>query len=165
MTLAILPIQPAHIEGYRACLDAVAHEHAHLAMAAAPPLERLRAVVLDAIANGHPHLVALDDGRVVGWCDVTPRERRTPRDCGILGMGVLAPWRGKGHGWRMIRATIDGARAAGFRRVELTVHTSNVAAIGLYAKVGFTDTMSGRGDCPNPADAFRILAMSLDPAP
>jgi RimJ/RimL family protein N-acetyltransferase len=54
-----------------------------------------------------------------------------------MGMGLLADYRGRGIGERLLRATIDAARAAGFERIELTVYARNVRAAALYRKVGF----------------------------
>jgi ribosomal protein S18 acetylase RimI-like enzyme len=52
-------------------------------------------------------------------------------------MGLLPQFRGHGIGTQLIRSTLDAARSQGLHRVELTVRESNVAAIGLYTKVGF----------------------------
>ena len=87
--------------------------------------------------RGHPQLVALEGERVVGWCDVTPVQRPTMRHGGVLGMGLLPDWRGRGLGERLIRQTLEAARAFGFSRVELTVRHDNARAQALYRKVGF----------------------------
>jgi len=52
-------------------------------------------------------------------------------------MGVLAPWRGRGLGERLIRAALDAARERGFEKVELSVYATNPRARALYEKVGF----------------------------
>lgn len=52
-------------------------------------------------------------------------------------MGLLAAYRGQGHGERLIRATLQLSREFGYSRVELTVHASNTRAEALYRKVGF----------------------------
>ena len=46
-------------------------------------------------------------------------------------------WRGRGLGERLIRQTLDAARAFGFSRVELTVRDDNARAQALYRNVGF----------------------------
>ncbi len=56
---------------------------------------------------------------------------------GMLGMGLLPDYRGRGLGERLIRAALDAARGAGFERVSLSVYASNTRAMALYQKVGF----------------------------
>lgn len=55
-----------------------------------------------------------------------------------LGMGVLRPVRGQGGGRALVRTAVEHARAAGAHKLELEVFTHNVAAIALYASLGFT---------------------------
>ena len=56
---------------------------------------------------------------------------------GHLGMGLLPDYRGRGIGLRLLQATIDAARAAGFERIELSVYGRNARAAALYRKAGF----------------------------
>jgi RimJ/RimL family protein N-acetyltransferase len=60
-------------------------------------------------------------------------------------MGVLPSFRGRGLGTALIAATLNDARRRGLVRVELTVFASNLPAIALYEKTGFTKegVMSG----------------------
>jgi RimJ/RimL family protein N-acetyltransferase len=73
----------------------------------------------------------------IGWCDVIPKTRPTHAHCGVLGMGLLPAFRGRGLGTALIKATLQGASGCGITRVELTVHADNIHAIKLYEKVGF----------------------------
>ena len=134
----IVPIAQDHIESFHRSLDFVARERRYLAFLEAPPLESVRAFVLDNIEHGHPQLVALSAGQVAGWCDVIPNPRPIFAHVGVLGMAVLPEFRGQGLGGRLIRQTLDAARDFGLRRVELTVRESNTVAIELYRKIGFT---------------------------
>ena len=59
------------------------------------------------------------------------------RHGGMLGMSLLPAWRGRGLGERLIRQTLEAARAFGFSRVELTVRHDNARAQALYRNVGF----------------------------
>jgi glyceraldehyde-3-phosphate dehydrogenase/erythrose-4-phosphate dehydrogenase len=52
-------------------------------------------------------------------------------------MGMLPGYRGRGIGERLLRASIDAARSAGFERIELSVYAANERAAALYRKVGF----------------------------
>jgi ribosomal protein S18 acetylase RimI-like enzyme len=133
----IVSIREDLIEAFHAALDVVCRERLYLAFLEAPPIEATRSFVRNNIAKGHPQLVALDEGKVVGWCDITPAGRPTSAHCGVLGMALLPAWRGRGLGVRLIRAALEAAREHGFTRVELTVRADNLRAQSLYARVGF----------------------------
>ena len=137
MAVEIVPIERRHIAGFREVLDGVARERRWLAFLEAPPLTRVRSFVLNGLRNGMTQFVAVDDGRVVGWCDVNPKAHETLRHSGVLGMGLAASHRGRGLGSALLRATIDAASASGIRRVELIVRADNIGAIRLYERHGF----------------------------
>lgn len=134
----ITPIAEEHIVSFHRCLDSVARERLYLAMVQAPPLESTRSFVLGNIENDHPQFVALADGEVVGWCDISPRKLEGFRHCGELGMGVLQPYRGQGIGERLAVAALGKAKNKRLERIELEVYASNIPAIKLYEKLGFT---------------------------
>ena len=137
MGVEIVPMSRRHVAGFREVLDAVARERRYLAFLEAPPLARVRRFVLGNLKSGAAQFVAVDDGRVVGWCDVTPKTHETLRHSGVLGMGVAASHRGCGIGAALLRATLDQATARGLTRVELVVRVDNRAAITLYERFGF----------------------------
>ena len=137
MDVRIVPIDKRHVAGFREVLDAVARERRWLSMTEAPPLADVRRFVVGNLRSGAPQFVALDDGRVVGWCDVVPRPRETMRHTGVLGMGVAASHRGRGIGSALLRATLEAAAGAGVTRVELMVLVENVRAVALYRRHGF----------------------------
>jgi RimJ/RimL family protein N-acetyltransferase len=137
MPVEILPIERRHIAGFREVLDAVARERRYLALTEAPPMPQVRRFVLGNLRSGAAQFVAVEDGRVVGWCDVRPRTRETLRHSGVLGMGVASTHRGVGIGTRLLVATIESAFASGLRRIELTVLADNAGAIALYQRFGF----------------------------
>jgi ribosomal protein S18 acetylase RimI-like enzyme len=133
----IVPITLDHVESFRRTLDFVARERRYLAFLEAPPLESTREYVRGLIEQGYPQFVAVSDGEVCGWCDVAPKGRPIYAHSGVLGMGLLPPFRGRGTGMRLILRTLDAAREFGLRRVELTVREDNLNAITLYKHVGF----------------------------
>lgn len=135
-TATIRPITVNDIDGFWQALDSVAREKKYLARDEAPPIDSTRAFVGNNIAAGHPHLIALVDDTVVGWCDIMPRNPEEPA-IGVLGMGVTAPHRGKGIGEGLIRTTLDAAQGKGFSTIRLDVRTDNTRAVALYEKVGF----------------------------
>ena len=135
--MEIVPIATEHVESFHRALDFVARERRYLAFLEAPPIEATRAFVLDNIAQNYPQLVVLSAGEVVGWCDVLPKSRPVHAHIGVLGVALLPELRGQGLGERLMRQTLDAARAFGLHRVELTVREENTNAIALYRKVGF----------------------------
>ncbi len=142
--ISIEPIRAEHVESFHRALDAVSRERKYLSFLEAPPLEAVRAFVLDMIGNGHPQFVAIADNTVVGWCDIRRQSRDTRVHCGTLGMGILPAYRDKGLGGRLMRQTLDAARQCGLHRVELSVHADNARAIALYEKIGFVHEGRGR---------------------
>lgn len=167
MSVAIASIREAHIAGYRVALDTVARERKYLTFLEAPPLEASRRFVRRNIADGYPHFVALEGDRIIGWCDVIPDDRSATRHCGLLGMGLLSEWRGRGVGRRLIERTLEAARAFPLTRIELAVRADNEGAIALYRRVGFE--VEGRRRRALLVDGVyyddMVMALLLDTAP
>ncbi|CUW90043.1 GNAT family N-acetyltransferase [Rhizobium pusense] len=136
-TTNIEPIRAEHVESFHRALDAVSRERKYLSFLEAPPLDAVRAFVLDMIENNHPQFVAIADGEVAGWCDIRRQDRVTRAHCGTLGIGILPAYRDKGLGAQLMRRALDSARQGGLHRVELSVHADNARAIALYEKIGF----------------------------
>jgi ribosomal protein S18 acetylase RimI-like enzyme len=136
-SVEIVPITQDHIESFHRSLDFVARERRYLAFLEAPPFESTRAFVLNSISHDYPQLVAVSAGQVVGWCDVVPNPRPIYAHVGVLGIALLPEFRRQGIGERLIRQTLDAARAFGLNRVELSVRENNACAIALYKRVGF----------------------------
>jgi ribosomal protein S18 acetylase RimI-like enzyme len=124
----------------RKVLDAVARERRYLGRLEAPPEDKFCAFVESIVESGHTQHVAEEDGRIVGWCDVLPGTVSAgTAHIGHLGMGVLKNFRGGGIGRRLAEATIKKARALGLEKIELSVYSSNDAAIALYRNLGFRE--------------------------
>lgn len=136
MSTLFRPITLSDVEGYNCALDAVARERRFLRLVEAPPLSASRDFVTGNIERGNPHIIAVTDGQVVGWCDICRDTSTGSEHVGSLGMGIVSTHRGRGIGRALIEATLDAARQS-FRRVELDVYSSNTPAITLYEKVGF----------------------------
>ncbi len=133
----LVPLARTHIAGFHAALDSVAREGRYLAIQAAPTLARTRRFVLDSLANGAVHIVALAHHEVVGWCDLRPKSTVTLAHSALLGMGVMQGHRGRGIGARMLAMSLEMAGERGLRRAELIVRADNLAAIALYRRFGF----------------------------
>lgn len=137
MSFRVVPIAEEHVEGFWAALDGVARERRYLAFLEAPDLASVRHFVLGNLRAGNPQLVAIAGGTVVGWCDVVAGSREVFQHSGVLGMGVVEGFRGRGIGRALIEATLARAWERGLTRVELTVRCDNERARRLYERVGF----------------------------
>ena len=66
---------------------------------------------------------------------------RNPRDgyqhSERFGIGVLAPFRGRGLGLRIAEEAIRAAWELGMERIDLVVFATDAPAVGLYEKLGF----------------------------
>jgi ribosomal protein S18 acetylase RimI-like enzyme len=135
--IIIEDIQRKHIRNLHEVIDTVSREKKYLAWTEAPPLGIFKVFVINGIVKRNPHVVALENGKVIGWCDITALTRPTTKHCGVLGMGVLPAYRHAGVGTRLVHAALKKAKAYGLYRVELEVFEDNLPAIELYTKVGF----------------------------
>ena len=127
------------IEALWRLVDDVARERRFLVMVQAPPLNESRAFLEQAYSNGMIQFVAVDEGTMIGWCDVTPVRWEGFRHSGRLGMGISSTHRGRGVGAQLLRVALEEAQRAGLTRVELEVFRSNTPAIALYKRFGFVE--------------------------
>lgn len=79
-------------------------------------------------------LVAVDDHIVVGTGAIRPIDDGTAE---LRRMWLLPEYHGQGIGYRLIRALLDFARAAGYRRVRLSTSDQQQQAIRFYTRQGF----------------------------
>jgi ribosomal protein S18 acetylase RimI-like enzyme len=150
-----------HHVGLRAATDAVARERKYLAGVKVPPLEASVAFYHSLAKAGFPHLVAEDDGLVVGWCDVTPVFGDARSHVGVVGLGLLPDYRGKGHGHKLMEEAIRRAWELGLTRLELTVRVDNAGAIALYRKLGFLTEGTKRAAIRIDGTYHDVLMMAL----
>ena len=157
----VRPIATSDAASYHACLDSVARERRYLAQTAALPLERIEMFVRESVALEAAQFVALDGSIVVGWADVFPNWADAVAHCGILGMGVLAKYRGRGIGTALLSACLAKAAAKGISRVVLEVRADNANAIHLYEKAGFAVEARMRNAMRFDGVYYEALQMSL----
>lgn len=137
MQATIRQIETGDAPGFHECLDAVARERRFLAQLQAPPLEKVRGFVQQSVDQDAAQFVAIVDGKLVGWCDVFPHWADTLAHVGVLGMGVMAGYRGQGLGRALIVQTLRHALGKGIFRVTLEAREDNLNALRLYESVGF----------------------------
>jgi ribosomal protein S18 acetylase RimI-like enzyme len=139
MTVTIVPIELRHIESLNDCVAEVARERRFLSIVEGFTLDQSAAWVAANRLRDNPFLTALDQDRVVGWCEVRRDILPGRAHSGLLGMGLRGSYRGQGLGRRLIEQILHAARDRGFERIELMVRSPNVRAIRLYAAVGFQE--------------------------
>lgn len=126
-----------YIPSYHVALSTVASERVYIEMIESPPLEKVISFQRGLIARNGPVYYAINNDRVVGWCDVFPIENPRQSHRGGLGMGLIPEFRGQGLGSKLLKAVLDHAKNFGLEKVELNVYTSNSPAVALYRKFGF----------------------------
>lgn len=123
---------------FRRAVDAVARERKYLAAVTGFPEESTVEFVRSIVEGDLAQYFALSGERVVGWCDILPRRREGFTHVGVLGMGVLAEFRGKGIGRELLRmAERHAVEVNGIEKVELEVFGENARAIAFYDRSGF----------------------------
>lgn len=138
VNIAIRDIRREDAASYREALDSVCKERRYLAGVAAPSLKLTKAFIEGNIAKGYPHLVAIHDGQVVGWCDAIPGDPKMGLGhVARLGMAVQKDYRRQGIGRRLLDTVIERAMRIGIEKIELGVYASNKAALALYQGAGF----------------------------
>ena len=134
---AIVPTAMQYAAGLRAAISSVARERHFLVSLEGFSPEETRAFVQSVLNGWGVQRLALHGDRVVGWCDI----RRSPyvgfEHTGVLGMGVVRDWRGRGLGRRLLEATVADSAGLFLARIELEVFASNLAALRLYERFGF----------------------------
>jgi len=123
---------------FRSAVADVASERTWLATVDGFALEQVQAFLLKVVEADLPQLFAEADGEIIGWCDILPGPAPGFMHVGTVGMGVRAPWRGRGIGKRLLVQCIALARASALEKIELEVFGDNAPAIRLYQSVGFT---------------------------
>nr|WP_243438035.1 GNAT family N-acetyltransferase [Streptomyces sp. FH025] len=103
------------------------------------PQPRAGNTVFDEAHTPDQYLVAVLDGRIVGYTRQVPATplavNRHVRQ--IQGLAVDGTLRGRGIGRRLVEAVCDAARAAGARKMTLRVLGWNAPARRLYESCGF----------------------------
>jgi ribosomal protein S18 acetylase RimI-like enzyme len=136
--VTIRPVAIGDIEGVCACVGAVALEGIYLATTEPFRLADSASYIARLVEQRLPNAVALADGGIVGWCDIVPKHGPVYAHVGVLGMGLLPAFRGRGLGRRLIDLSLAAARRR-FEQVELAVYATNLRAQALYRNVGFVE--------------------------
>ena len=90
--------------------------------------------------NSRPNslvVAAMDGTEAVGILTAIGGEVRRLRHSATLALGVAQSHWGQGVATKMIQHAITWSSTAGLKRLELTVHTTNLRAVGVYLRAGF----------------------------
>ncbi|XP_042358989.1 putative N-acetyltransferase 8B isoform X2 [Plectropomus leopardus] len=84
------------------------------------------------------------DGRVqiMGMVAVVARLSGEERHAELFRMIISPSYRRMGLGFRLVQTVVDFCKERGFSKVVLKTSSTQVAAVGLYKKVGFSHTLS-----------------------
>ncbi len=137
MTYEIRPITENDIECFRQAVGSVAREKLFLAFLDTPSFEMSKEFVETNIRESWPHLIAISNQKVIGWCDITGSNRHACKHLGTLGIGVIKDYRGQGIGRALIEQALSLAKSRHLTRIELSVREDNEKALALYQKMGF----------------------------
>ena len=141
MNVHIVLGEEKYLVGFHQCLDVVAREKIYIEMIEAKPFEEVAEFQRKLFSAQGPSYYAVErfaEGeRVVGWCDIFPKDNPRQKHRGVLGMGLIPEFRGKGIGSRLMTQTLAHAKEFGLEKIELQVYTTNSAALALYKKFGF----------------------------
>jgi RimJ/RimL family protein N-acetyltransferase len=131
------PSTPDDAREVSTCVDAVARERRFLGNVVGFTADETHSFLAALAEKGGVQMIALEDDRVIGWCDVTVVPFEGMRHVGRLGMGILPAYRGQGIGRRLLREALRHMFGRGSLRIELEVFASNLPAIKLYEREGF----------------------------
>lgn len=109
----------------------------YLSVVEPPDVATLYAAIEKNVEKKLPLMLAVVGETVVGWCSVARNYRVGFEHSGILSIGVNGDYRGQGLGKRLLRETVERARAIGISRIELDVFASNTVAIDFYVNHNF----------------------------
>jgi RimJ/RimL family protein N-acetyltransferase len=126
-----------------------------------PTIEEETSFIRQFAGESADFFVAVAGERIVGNLAVAAHPHPQTAHGASLGMSMLAPYRGRGIGSRLLDAAIDWARQRSIRRLELEVLSNNPGARRLYERKGFMIEGCRRGAVAVDGTFVDALAMAL----
>ncbi len=128
-----------YFKSFHQALDQVAKEQIYIEMIEAKSFQEVSAFQTKLISNNWPVYYAIKNSEVIGWVDISLSSNPRLNHRGHLGLGIVKEFRGQGIGSQLLLQSLKHAKEIGLEKVELSVYTSNTAAIKLYKKFGFNE--------------------------
>ncbi len=127
-----------YVETYNKVVDEVARERKFLSTVTGFPLDGSKWFINHMIINNYAQYFLINNQKVIGWCDINPKDIPEFSHVGTLGIGIARDYRGKGYGKILLLKAIEHAKnICHLEKIELAVFESNENAIKLYESVGF----------------------------
>ena len=127
-----------YLESFNKAVDSVARERKYLATVNGFTMDETKNFVNYVINNNYAQYFIIYENVVKGWCDIIPKSIPEFSHVGVLGMGILPEYRGRGLGKILLAKTINHAKEINkLEKIELVVFESNINAIKLYKEFGF----------------------------
>jgi len=124
---------------FNKAVETVARERKYLATINGFNLEATQKFIQMVEEKNLAQFYAIKDDEVIGWCDIIPKSQEGFKHTGVLGMGVIKEFRGRGIGKTLIIMALKHAKEVnGLEIVKLEVFESNMNALKLYEKMGFS---------------------------
>lgn len=135
--MEVLPIGIEHAGQFNETIMAIAREDLFAIHPDSLSSKSVHRFVERQIVDGAPMFVALENDRVIGWCEISLSDLEYSAHSGVLSMGVLPGFRNRGVGSWLIKKCVTAARSMGIKRVELSVLENNPDAQRFYSSKGF----------------------------
>jgi len=127
-----------YLESFNKAVDSVARERKYLATVNGFTMDETKNFVNYVINNNYAQYFIIYENEVRGWCDIIPKSIPEFSHVGVLGIGILPEYRGRGLGKKLLAKTINHAKDINkLEKIELVVFESNINAIKLYKEFGF----------------------------
>jgi GNAT superfamily N-acetyltransferase len=135
--LEVQPINIEHAAQFGTLMESIAREDEFPLYSAATFQKVAVSFIERQVIDGAPIFGAFKNNSLVGWCEISMSDLDYCKHSGLLSMGVLNGFRGRGLGTWLINKSVSAARSMGFERVELSVLETNHKARQFYGKRGF----------------------------
>lgn len=103
-------------------------------------------------------ILALEDGALASYCTLIT----VLDEAQIINLATSSALRGRGYAKTVLEAVFEECRKRGISFISLEVRESNLPAISLYQKLGFTVEGKRRDFYKNPRENALVMIKNLD---
>ena len=131
--IRFIDAEEKYIKSFWIAFDTIAAEKKYLGTARAFPLDITTKFLRRSINKKVPYIFAVRENKVIGWCDLQPKDNITA----ALGIALIKEYRNLGIGTVLIHKVFEKGMKYGFKKIFLEVRKSNKVALEFYEKLGF----------------------------